>query len=581
MNRLVILNSKFHRNSVSYGKGGAIFINYESTLYVEGAVFSNNVASKGGSIYTEFDCELSSIHIKNCVFQNDSAYNKGGAIYHRSYKLSIEHCKFIGCKARFGGAVYLGESYPAQIDNCSFVDNHASESGGAIFHDNLLVLKNSTFQNNGALTYGGACYSEWVLSTFQNCTLSGNSAGVSGGAIAGGPVVRILNTTITDNTADFAAGVMASRAILHSSIIAGNIARHSPDILTSADSLNLSLGFNLIGNAQGSNIAPWFGDIFGDSLSPIDPLLVPLADNGGPTLTHAPLPGSPALNAGSIFDTLSTDQRGFLRPFDNTRDIGAVELSVIAGEVPVFLNCPNDIVSCSHIVAWPPPTAYDNDLLTLTRNIQAGSPFLNTILIVTYTATDAAGNSSECCFTITINPLPNANAGRDTTIISGNSTILGSDQTGTGGTPPFTYQWYNLTGGPHPEAVANPVVSPPVTSEFVLFVIDSKGCAATDDAIVSVNATVVEDGGSKTEALNDLEKWILIYPNPSGGVVNIQHNLPDIGKLEILNVLGEVVFSEINFSQNQLDLKELPNGQYLVKVYSGKLMFTEQFILVK
>jgi hypothetical protein len=72
-----------------------------------------------------------------------------------------------------------------------------------------------------------------------------------------------------------------------------------------------------------------------NSLSGVDPMLAPLADNGGPTLTHALLEGSPAIDKGNSFGE-STDQRGLPRPSNfvgipdasggDGSDIGAFEL---------------------------------------------------------------------------------------------------------------------------------------------------------------------------------------------------------------------------------------------------------------
>jgi hypothetical protein len=108
-------------------------------------------------------------------------------------------------------------------------------------------------------------------------------------------------------------------------------------------------GHNLIGKNDGAESAFVFGspntssDIVGNSSSPILSLLGPLADNSGPTYTHLPLPGSPAINAGSNDalpqDTLDTDgngntgeplpldQRGQTRIANTTVDIGAVEVT--------------------------------------------------------------------------------------------------------------------------------------------------------------------------------------------------------------------------------------------------------------
>jgi hypothetical protein len=69
-----------------------------------------------------------------------------------------------------------------------------------------------------------------------------------------------------------------------------------------------------------------------------DPLLLPLADNGGPTRTHALAPGSPAIDAGNNFAALASDQRGspFQRIAGTRPDIGAFELQAQPATSPAI-----------------------------------------------------------------------------------------------------------------------------------------------------------------------------------------------------------------------------------------------------
>ena len=92
-----------------------------------------------------------------------------------------------------------------------------------------------------------------------------------------------------------------------------------------------SLGHNLIGNTDGSS-----GWVETDLLN-VDPMLGPLQDNGGPTMTMALLPGSPAIDAGAPVDGLATDQRGVSRTDYGPPDIGAFELEN-AGPRATFSN---------------------------------------------------------------------------------------------------------------------------------------------------------------------------------------------------------------------------------------------------
>src|SRR5205085_6426797 len=129
--------------------------------------------------------------------------------------------------------------------------------------------------------------------------------------------------------------------ILRNTIVAGNpniLGGSGPDL---SGAFN-SQGYNLIGNNSGGSITPTTGDQIGTSSSSINPLLGPLASNGGPTQTHALLADSPAIDAGHSSGS-ATDQRGagFTRPVDlndafypnaaggDSADIGAYELQSI------------------------------------------------------------------------------------------------------------------------------------------------------------------------------------------------------------------------------------------------------------
>ena len=87
-----------------------------------------------------------------------------------------------------------------------------------------------------------------------------------------------------------------------------------------------SQGNNLIGETDGSS--GWVGsDLTGTIASPLDPLLAPLGDYGGPTQTMALLPGSPAIGAGIVGAGITTDQRGV--PRGSVVDIGAFQASLV------------------------------------------------------------------------------------------------------------------------------------------------------------------------------------------------------------------------------------------------------------
>ncbi len=163
-------------------------------------------------------------------------------------------------------------------------------SGGILNWAGSLTLRNSAVTGNQGGEAGGI-FSAATLHV-DNCTISGNRGGWGGSAInvcAG--TVAISSSTIADNVAeDFGAihtlMVPPGSVSLHNTILAGNTV-DCTGALSSA-------GYNLIGSTYGCTYTPNTGDQIG-----VDPKLATLADNGGPTMTVALLPGSPAIDAGN------------------------------------------------------------------------------------------------------------------------------------------------------------------------------------------------------------------------------------------------------------------------------------------
>jgi CSLREA domain-containing protein len=208
------------------------------------------------------------------------------------------------------------------------------EFGGGIQNDEgTLVLSNSTITANSANANGGGMENfNGGTATLTNVTISGNTAtgGSPGGGIrnAGPSTLALNNVTVTGNTADNGGGLSNGSATLNLSntIVAGNVdsdpaVTNAPDCV--AGNAITSLGNNLIGNLTGCD----FVAAGGDQLN-VNPLLGPLADNGGSTFTHALLTGSPAIN-GAGAGAAATDQRGVPR----SSDIGAYELATCGGKV--------------------------------------------------------------------------------------------------------------------------------------------------------------------------------------------------------------------------------------------------------
>jgi CSLREA domain-containing protein len=213
------------------------------------------------------------------------------------------------------------------IDSCALSGN-TDTNGGAIFNAGTLTLTDSTLSGNKAFELGGAIYSKGAL-TLTNCTVSGNVADSEGGGLYSpiGATPKLVNCTVAGNSADLGAGIFGFNVTLNNTIVANNGA--GGDIRGSVfGSNNLVDDAATAGGPAGQLSNGVDGNIVG-----LDAKLGPLAYNGGPTQTMAPLGGSRAIDGGAsalAVDTdghpLTTDQRGALRVKSSSVDIGAVEV---------------------------------------------------------------------------------------------------------------------------------------------------------------------------------------------------------------------------------------------------------------
>jgi len=179
-----------------------------------------------------------------------------------------------------------------------------------------LSLQSSTIDNNQAFGAGAISATDSSSVNLVNSTISSNSASfVTGGIGLSNSTLVLVNSTVTGNSApNYASGLYrggaSSRIEVFNSIVAQN---------PGSDDCNTPVDLFLTANL--------FGDASCDGSADAPVMLAPLANNGGPTQTHALLPNSPAINLGSPLicaqATNNKDQRGFDRV--EQCDIGAFE----------------------------------------------------------------------------------------------------------------------------------------------------------------------------------------------------------------------------------------------------------------
>ena len=199
--------------------------------------------------------------------------------------------------------------------------NVASRDGGGAFASGDLTINKSTFAGNQAGQCGAVCSFGAGTKRIHDSTISGNSADAQSGVFVSG-LLQVLNSTIAFNHEVGCFGALEFLNLaMESSIVAGNTCEEGPDLDVGGflDPLWTFTGsHNLIGT---SVLPPPADTIIGN------PLLGPLAENGGPTRTHALGAGSPAIDRGNNVLGRAYDQRGpgFPRVRGAQPDIGAVE----------------------------------------------------------------------------------------------------------------------------------------------------------------------------------------------------------------------------------------------------------------
>jgi hypothetical protein len=227
----------------------------------------------------------------------------------------------------------------------SLIQNNSAASaggqGGGIGNagNGSVTINASTVADNSSAGRGGGFGSGNGVGALAvlNSTFASNTAGAAGGGIfaSGSATTAINNTTVNNNLSLTTAGgvdVGNGGLVLNNTIVAGNLAGSAggsgvaPDIL----SRNTSGSGNFIGVNDGNEagLSPANGNQIGTPAMPLNADLGPLQDNGGPTPTELPLPGSPVIHTGVAAATppgVTTDQRGFPRTTNGMVDVGAVE----------------------------------------------------------------------------------------------------------------------------------------------------------------------------------------------------------------------------------------------------------------
>ncbi|MEZ5465596.1 MAG: CSLREA domain-containing protein [Lysobacteraceae bacterium] len=326
--------------------GSEIVISGPSTLEIEGpgeSLLTIDGDNASRIFVVEADTKVSIRGMTLTRGNGAGAANSGraGAFYNNGGVVLLENIVFDRNTANNAGALCTANEGDTTVWNTLFIENTAlTSSGGAIqnFSGATLKVYNSTFfRNTSNSTTGGGGAQLNGTAVIANSTFSENHAqgGDGGGISSNGPYLLLVNSTFAYNRADDEAGGLHRRTTNPGGYLRNNIFANNqdvagtPDVDANADIT--SLGNNIVGSATGT--LSWLGS----DLLDVDPLLMPLAFNGGDTPSHGLDSASPAIDAGqacvlvancasdNLGLMLTFDQRGTSRPTGSGVDIGAHE----------------------------------------------------------------------------------------------------------------------------------------------------------------------------------------------------------------------------------------------------------------
>ena len=379
-----VSDTNFDLNQAFGGGGGAFFVNVDGS--VDGGNFTSNQVTGngttfdtgGGAIAAIGETVITTVDISSVVVDGNSSPSAGGiGIVDSVVTISDSTISDNTATEVLAGGGGIGAFATGSlafdlltVTNSTISGNTTAGEGGGIgiidgnaritdteIHNNrasggrgggigavryltagTVTISRSTLSANTASDTGGGIAALNMGIDLENVTISGNDAGSTGGGLAydniDDTVSRSIRfSTITSNTS-VSGGANIAAAGLPISVF-GTIVDNG-DVLGAAGALS-SLGGNLdSGNTAGFDQPT--------DLINTDPLLGPLADNTGPVMTHALLPGSPAIDTGPATEPPirpTTDARGVARPIDGDGngtllfDIGAFEAEQSAGVLSI------------------------------------------------------------------------------------------------------------------------------------------------------------------------------------------------------------------------------------------------------
>ena len=354
-------------------QGGGIANSEPGGLTLNDVEVTGNSADEGAGIYSRRP-----LNVQNSLITDNRANGAGGGIAMNTFGGKLDSTTVAGNTAGLlGGGIWMQNTDLSQITRSLIMGNTAASTavtgappaGGGIevdtdprFGATTVAISYTTIQGNAAAGPGGGIFWQATGTLALDSSLVALNTSESGAGISTGPgpstaavgTIQLTNTTVSGNAAERGGALERStgNTLLRAVTMAGNSALRGSGILFIGARAVYSIASGLImanlpasqncalstGNGAfpatatlsvpGANLESGTGcHLRTSDMSNTNPLLAPLANNGGPTQTRALLPGSPAVDKYTGADCPTLDQRAYKRPAGVACDIGAFEQS--------------------------------------------------------------------------------------------------------------------------------------------------------------------------------------------------------------------------------------------------------------
>ncbi|MBX3015408.1 MAG: hypothetical protein KF832_28065 [Caldilineaceae bacterium] len=312
---LTVNNSNISGNSSTGIAGGIANTKYGTLLVNESTLSGNTGGSAGGAIFSFVGTSTS---VTSSTISDNTAAGYGGGIGGYTTPLLVTNSTISNNEAEVGGGIILMNNSALTMKNSTLTGNTGTSSGGGLATDNTMQLTGNLIAGNNSAA-GAEIFDSSGSPTLMQRAFGKSATSLTPKLltqVANSPFFRRVQALIEARKAAQSQEASVQSAGVAPTPTSPNLFGHSG--LTSAEAFEgfIPGGADLVATSDGTIPTPLEGI-----------LSTTLADNGGPTLTHALSHGSPAIDAAGD-SSLATDQRGVSRPLGIADDIGAVEMTI-------------------------------------------------------------------------------------------------------------------------------------------------------------------------------------------------------------------------------------------------------------